>query len=41
MVEALGHDPFLDVHEMFEDVFEEMPDHLKRQQAELLALEGL
>ena len=31
--------PFLDVHEMFEDVFEEMPDHLKRQQAELLALE--
>lgn len=33
--------PFLDVHEMFEDVFEEMPEHLKRQQAELLALEGL
>jgi len=33
--------PFLDVHEMFEDVFEEMPDHLRRQQAELLALEGL
>ncbi len=33
--------PFLDVHEMFEDVFEEMPQHLKRQQAELLALEGL
>jgi len=32
--------PFLDVHEMFEDVFEEMPSHLKRQQAELLALEG-
>lgn len=32
--------PFLDVHEMFEDVFEEMPEHLKRQQAELLALEG-
>ena len=33
--------PFLDVHEMFEDVFEEMPAHLKRQQAELLELEGL
>ncbi|HLF30345.1 MAG TPA: thiamine pyrophosphate-dependent enzyme [Xanthomonadales bacterium] len=33
--------PFLDVHEMFEDVFEEMPQHLKRQQAEMLALEGL
>lgn len=33
--------PFLKVHEMFEDVFEEMPPHLKRQQAELLALEGL
>ena len=32
--------PFLDVKEMFEDVFEEMPDHLKRQRAELLALEG-
>lgn len=33
--------PFLGVHEMFEDVFEEMPEHLKRQQAELAALEGL
>jgi len=32
--------PFLDLHEMFEDVFEEMPDHLKRQQAEMLTLEG-
>ncbi len=32
--------PFLDVHEMFEDVFEEMPDHLERQQRELLQLEG-
>jgi 2-oxoisovalerate dehydrogenase E1 component alpha subunit len=32
--------PFLDIQEMFEDVFEEMPDHLKRQQAELLALEN-
>ncbi len=33
--------PFLDVHEMFEDVFEKMPLHLQRQQAELLKLEGL
>jgi len=33
--------PFLDVHEMFEDVFEKMPAHLKKQQAELLALEAL
>lgn len=33
--------PFLDLHEMFEDVFEEMPAHLRRQQAEMLALEGL
>lgn len=44
--EALTHGsmteaPFLDVHEMFEDVFEKMPAHLKKQQAELLALEGL
>lgn len=31
--------PFLDPHEMFEDVFEEMPPHLKEQQEELLALE--
>lgn len=31
--------PFLDRHEMFEDVFEEMPQHLKEQQAEMLALE--
>lgn len=32
--------PFLDVREMFEDVFEEVPEHLERQRAELLALEG-
>jgi len=32
--------PFLDVHLMFEDVFREMPDHLKKQQDELLALMG-
>jgi len=31
--------PFLDPHEMFEDVYEEMPLHLKQQQAEMLALE--
>lgn len=31
--------PFLDPREMFEDVFEEMPPHLREQQAELLALE--
>lgn len=33
--------PTLDVKEMFEDVFEEMPEHLKRQQKQLLALEEL
>ena len=38
---TMTEEPFLDVHEMFEDVFEEMPEHLKRQQAELLALERL
>ena len=32
--------PFLDVHLLFEDVFKEMPEHLKKQQAELLALEA-
>jgi TPP-dependent pyruvate/acetoin dehydrogenase alpha subunit len=32
--------PFLDVHLMFEDVFEEMPEHLKKQQDELLSLEA-
>jgi 2-oxoisovalerate dehydrogenase E1 component alpha subunit len=32
--------PFLDVHLMFEDVFKEMPEHLKKQQAEMLALEA-
>jgi 2-oxoisovalerate dehydrogenase E1 component alpha subunit len=31
--------PFLDPQEMFEDVFEEMPAHLKAQQEEMLALE--
>jgi hypothetical protein len=29
------------VHEMFEDVFEHMPRHLQRQQAQLLELEGI
>ena len=33
--------PKLDPREMFEDVYKEMPEHLKRQQAEMLALEGL
>jgi 2-oxoisovalerate dehydrogenase E1 component alpha subunit len=32
--------PYLDVHLMFEDVFKEMPEHLKKQQAEMLALEA-
>jgi 2-oxoisovalerate dehydrogenase E1 component alpha subunit len=32
--------PFLDVHLMFEDVFKEMPEHLKKQQEELLSLEA-
>ncbi len=31
--------PFLDPHEMFEDVFEEMPRHLDEQQAEMMELE--
>jgi 2-oxoisovalerate dehydrogenase E1 component alpha subunit len=33
--------PFLEVHTMFEDVFETMTPHLKKQQAEMLAVEGL
>lgn len=37
---TLTDPPFLDVHLMFEDVFKEMPEHLKKQQAELLALEA-
>ena len=37
---TMSEPPFLDVHLMFEDVFKEMPEHLKRQQAELLALEA-
>ena len=36
---TMNEPPFLDVHLMFEDVFKEMPDHLKKQQNELLALE--
>jgi len=36
---TMSEGPFLDVHEMFEDVFEEMPPHLEIQQAALLALE--
>ncbi len=33
--------PFLRVQDMFEDVFEHMPQHLQRQQAQLLELEGV
>ena len=32
--------PFLDVKLMFEDVFAEMPEHLKKQQAKLLRIRG-
>jgi len=37
---TMSEPPFLDVSLMFEDVFKEMPDHLKKQQAEMLALEN-
>ncbi len=33
--------PFLDVELMFEDVFAEMPEHLKKQQEKLLKMRGL
>jgi 2-oxoisovalerate dehydrogenase E1 component alpha subunit len=32
--------PFLDAHLMFEDVFREMPDHLRKQRDEMLELTG-
>ncbi len=32
--------PFLDAHLMFEDVFKEMPDHLKKQRDEMQELTG-
>jgi len=32
--------PFLGAQLMFEDVFKEMPDHLKKQRDELLELTG-
>jgi len=43
--EAISHGtmtepPFLDVKLMFEDVFAEMPDHLKKQQDKLLKMRG-
>jgi 2-oxoisovalerate dehydrogenase E1 component alpha subunit len=43
--EAISHGtmteaPFLDVKLMFEDVFAEMPEHLKKQQAKLLRIRG-
>ncbi|MBT8060815.1 MAG: thiamine pyrophosphate-dependent dehydrogenase E1 component subunit alpha, partial [Gammaproteobacteria bacterium] len=37
---TLTEPPFLDVKLMFEDVFAEMPEHLKKQQAKLLSLRG-
>ncbi|MDT8320125.1 MAG: thiamine pyrophosphate-dependent enzyme [Xanthomonadales bacterium] len=37
---TLTEPPFLNVDLMFEDVFAEMPDHLKRQQQELLDIFG-
>ena len=37
---TMNEPPFLDEKLMFEDVFKEMPDHLKKQQAELIALEA-
>jgi 2-oxoisovalerate dehydrogenase E1 component alpha subunit len=37
---TLTDPPFLDVSLMFEDVFAEMPDHLKRQQEKLLRMRG-
>lgn len=37
---TMSEPPFLDPHLMFEDVFKEMPEHLKKQQAEMLALEA-
>jgi 2-oxoisovalerate dehydrogenase E1 component alpha subunit len=37
---ALTEPPFLDVKLLFEDVFAEMPDHLKKQQDKLLRLRG-
>ena len=32
--------PFLDAQLMFEDVYKEMPDHLKKQRDEMLKLTG-
>jgi 2-oxoisovalerate dehydrogenase E1 component alpha subunit len=37
---TLTEPPFLDVKLMFEDVFAEMPDHLKKQQDKLLGRQG-
>jgi 2-oxoisovalerate dehydrogenase E1 component alpha subunit len=37
---TMNEAPFLDARLMFEDVFKEMPDHLKKQQEEMLALEA-
>ena len=32
--------PFLDPTEMFDDVYAELPEHLRKQRDEMLALEG-
>ncbi len=37
---TMSEPPFLDPHLMFEDVFKEMPDHLLKQQKEMLELES-
>jgi 2-oxoisovalerate dehydrogenase E1 component alpha subunit len=37
---TLTEPPFLDAHLMFEDVFREMPDHLRKQRDEMLELTG-
>jgi 2-oxoisovalerate dehydrogenase E1 component alpha subunit len=37
---TMSEAPFLDAHLMFEDVFKEMPDHLKKQQEESQEIQG-
>ena len=37
---TLTEPPFLNVELLFEDVFAEMPEHLRRQQEKLLQLRG-
>jgi len=38
---TMSEGPSLDVREMFEDVYAEVPERLKRQRAQLLALKGI